>query len=297
MAKNPTKERAGRKGTQVQRITTVDNPDSAGPGLFIAALGLILVGGIAATVFFASTRESNIGVAPVANDDHWHSAFLISNCGTDLPATSLFENPDGLHTHGQGLLHLHPFNPSASGINATLGQYFDGAGAELTDSSFTTGFSDVFPTTMSEANGCGGESATLQLAVWENAFDETAEPEIITENLRDFRFTSAGMAITLALVADGEEAPRPPAERIAQLAETGPGGPIAGVEIGESPVVTASTVAPPEVEDDADADGEAEDGADADADTTDTTVADEDDTTDSTADAGSDDGESEEDDS
>lgn len=253
----------------MQRISTVDNPNQGGPGLFVIALGLILVAGIAAVVFLALTRESNIGVAPVAGVDHWHSALLINDCGTDLPATGVFENPAGLHTHGDGLLHLHPFNPAASGNNATLGEYFAGSDALLTDESFTTGFSDVLPTTLSEAAGCNGEPATLQLAVWRNAFDETAEPEIITENLAGFQFDSAGMAITLALLPDGEEVPRPPADRIAALAETGAGGPIDGVADGENPFVTTSTEAPP-----ADSEsGASTDGA-ADGDTTGTTTAD-----------------------
>ncbi len=225
------------------------------------ALGLILVAGIAAIVFFATNRESNIGVAPVASVDHWHSAYLIHNCGTDLPATGVFENPAGLHTHGDGLLHLHPFNPSASGNNATLGQYFAGADAVLTDESFTTGFSDVLPTTMSEADGCNGEDAMLQLAVWENAFAETAEPTIINENIADFRFSSAGMALTLALLPEGSEIPRPPAERIATLVETGACLLYAGVEDGESPFVTTTTEAPPEAEGDAEDGAESTDGA------------------------------------
>ena len=260
MAKNSTKDR-GNSG--VQRITTVDNPNQSSMGLFVAALGLILVGGVAATVFLASQRESNIDVAPLVND-HWHSAYLIHNCGNDLPPTANFDTTDGLHTHGAGLLHLHPFNPTVSGKNATLGEYFEASGSELTDESFTTGFSDVLPTTLSEAEGCGdGEPAQLQLAVWRNAFDETAEPEIITEDIADFRFDSAGMALTLALLPEGAEIPRPPQDRIDGLAETGPGGPIAGVEEGETPFVTTSTVAP-----EGDADAEAEDGAESESDST-----------------------------
>ena len=263
VAKNSTKEGKNRRDSGVQRISTVDNPNQSGPGFFIGALGLILVAGIAATVFFAVNRESNIGVAPEASIDHWHSALLIHNCGTDLPSTGTFENPDGIHTHGDGLLHIHPFNPSASGSNATLGNYFEASGAELTDAEFSTGFTDVFPTSMSETDGCEGEDAQLQLAVWPNAFDETAEPEIITENIADYNFDSAGEAITLALLPAGAEIPRPPVDRIAALAETGPGGPIEGVEEGTDPFVTTTTVP---VETDADAEGDADTDADAEED-------------------------------
>lgn len=237
MPKNETKERRGQSSNGVQRISTVDNPDQSGPGLFVGALVLILVAGLAGTVFFALNRESNIGVAPEANLDHWHMAFSIHECGADLPVTNQFEAPAGVHTHGDGLLHVHPFNPGVAGNNATLGAYFEAYDAKLTDSSFTPGFADNFRGELSEAEGCGGEEAVLQLGVWRNAFDETAEPEIITENIADFTFESAGMAITLALLPEGAEIPRPPIERIITLTETGPGGSIFGVEDGESPIV------------------------------------------------------------
>ncbi len=266
MAKDSTKAFGGRNNSGVQRISSVDNPDSGGPGLFVANLGLILVAGLAAIVFFALNRESNIGVAPEASIDHWHTAYLVHDCGSDLPPTAEFPTTDGLHTHGDGLLHIHPYNPSVSGNNATLGEYFAASGAELTDVSFTTGSSDFVSAVMSEEAGCDGEDAELQLAVWRNAFDETAEPEIITENLADFTFETAGMAITLALLPEGSEIPRPGVDRIATLSSTGPGGPIFGVELGENPVVTASTVPPPEDEADADADTTDETDAEADAD-------------------------------
>ncbi|MEM7324299.1 MAG: hypothetical protein AAF531_14510, partial [Actinomycetota bacterium] len=69
MPKNETKERRGSSSNGIQRISTVDNPDQSGPWLFVTAMGLILLAGVAATVFFALNRESNIGVAPEANLD------------------------------------------------------------------------------------------------------------------------------------------------------------------------------------------------------------------------------------
>ncbi|MEM7276299.1 MAG: hypothetical protein AAF547_24705 [Actinomycetota bacterium] len=259
MARNDTKDRRGSSSNGVTKITTVDNPDSSGPGLFIAGILLIVVGGIAATVFFATNRESNIGVAPEANLDHWHSAFLIHECGADLPATNEFEAPAGLHTHGDGLLHIHPFNPGVAGGNATLGNYFDAYDAEITDDTFTPGFADRFRDPLSEADGCNGEPAQLQLAVWRNAFDETAEPEIITENIADFTFDTAGMAITLALMPEGETPPKPGANLIAQLLQTGPGGPISGIEEGQNPII----LDPALTEDQSTDDGATDEDADA----------------------------------
>ncbi len=282
MAKNDTKTRNGG----VERIATVDNPNQGGVGLFTVAIGLILVAGVAATVFLATQRESNIDVAPISQIDHWHSALLVHNCGTDLPPTGNFDTVDGLHTHGDGLLHIHPYNTTVSGRNANLGEYFEAFGAELTDDSFTTGFADPVPSTLSEADGCNGEEAELKLSVWRNAFDDTAEAEIITEDLGDFRFETAGMALTLALVPVGEDPPKPSAEQIAILLQNNPGGPIFGVEEGDNPIILPDDGSDTETEADADEDStdaesedsteaedltEAEDSTDADAEAEDPT--------------------------
>lgn len=273
MAKNSTKD---RRDSQVQRITTVDNPSQGGNIVYVVGLGLILVAGIAAIVFVSQNRESNLGVAPEASIDHWHSAFTINNCGVDLPPTSNFAAPAGLHTHGDGLLHIHPFSPAVSGSNATVGAFFEAYDAEVTDESFTSGFADPVPTTLSEADGCGGEDATLQLAVWDNPFLPDEEPRIITENIADYHFDRGGQAITLALVPDGSEIPRPPQDRLNQLLETGPGdieNPIEFPEVATDDTAEdtadedgshdANTDAEEGAEDDAEAEEDAEDDADA----------------------------------
>jgi hypothetical protein len=184
---------------------------------------LILVAGGAVVALFASQHESAVGVAPEAGGiDHWHDAFLIHACGEDLPASTNDNDPAGIHTHGRGLVHVHPFNPSTAGPNATFGQYVAAIGAELTDDTYTPGPGEL-PTVLSEQEGCDGEPAVLQLAYWENAWQEE-DPVIITQNLADFRFDSQqGSAITLALLPEGADIPKPPQERL-DLLETTNGG-------------------------------------------------------------------------
>ncbi len=188
----------------------------------MAVILLLVLAGGAIVALFASQRESIVGVAPEAGIDHWHDAYLIHHCGTDLPFSSNDTDPDGIHTHGQGLIHVHPFNPTASGPNATMGKFVEALGGELTDDTYTPGPGE-FPTVMSEEEGCDGEPAILQLAYWENAWT-TEEPVIITEDLADFRFDNvSGGAITIALLPEGAEIPKPPEDRLAQLESTNQG--------------------------------------------------------------------------
>jgi peptidylprolyl isomerase len=86
------------------------------------------------TLAQAGTRSEQ-GLAPVANVDHWHAAYGIYDCDRYLAPIdgSAFPDPSGIHTHDDGLIHIHPFADGASGSNATLQVFFDFLGVDLTD--------------------------------------------------------------------------------------------------------------------------------------------------------------------
>lgn len=180
---------------------------------------LVLLAGAAIVALFASQRESVVGISPEAGIDHWHDAYLVHACGTDLPASGGVEGPDGIHTHGSGLIHVHPSNPSGAGPNADFGVFLEALGAELTDDTYTPGPGEL-QLTLSEAEGCDGEEAELQLAYWEDAWSDD-DPVIVTENMSDVRFDAeAGGAYTLALLPAGAEIPKPPVDRLELLEST-----------------------------------------------------------------------------
>lgn len=174
-----------------------------GRSWFLPVVVLIVLAGGAAVGVLATQRESNADVAPRALVDHWHGALLIHNCGQDLPFATTDNDPDGVHTHGDGLMHVHPFNTSASGRNATLATYFTATQASLTDSMYIPGPSES-PVVLDESVSCAGEDAELVLAFWEDP--QSAEPPVvIKENLADFRIETDNYALTLALVPVGTD--------------------------------------------------------------------------------------------
>ena len=183
---------------------------------------LLVAGGAAAVLLLASGRQSPLSAAPEPGD-HWHYAYLVHHCGTDFDPILDQNAPVGIHTHADGVIHIHPTTSAGIGPNATLGTFFEASGAVLTDESYTPGPSELGAVPMSEADGCNGEPAVLQVAFWENAWT-TEEPEIFTEDLADIHLaTSSGGAITVALLPEGAEIPKPPAERLA-VVETSNGG-------------------------------------------------------------------------
>lgn len=233
----------------------------------------MLIAGAAVVAILATGREQDPrvdfdtteGISPLIapGGDHWHDAYLIHRCGEDLPPGTNQNDPGGIHTHADGLIHVHPLQPWAAGTNANFGLFIDAMGGELTDDLYTPGPGEV-ETVLSEEEGCDGEPAVLQLAVWENALDE--EPEIITENIDQARFTSAQpSAYTLALLPEGAEIPKPSLDVLAQyLADPTVQVPIEDVTVDEAddPAETdADDAAETDADDAAETDAEADDPA------------------------------------
>ena len=96
-------------------------------GLALALLTSILV-------IVVVMSSSNDGPYPEVGD-HWHSIYTVTICGEIQGAFPYSEG--GIHTHGEGSMHIHPTNARESGSNATLARFIAGTGGRLSDSSIT----------------------------------------------------------------------------------------------------------------------------------------------------------------
>jgi hypothetical protein len=127
-------------------------------GWNLGIAGIVVVG-VVLIVFTVSGNDSGSSEVPPrpANQvtgelgDHWHAAFDVNICGEKLPDPPTFESPAdnpnvrvGVHTHGDGVIHIHPFNSSESGENATLGRFFDYGGWSLSEDSVDFGEAPSF---------------------------------------------------------------------------------------------------------------------------------------------------------
>ncbi|MDQ7820788.1 MAG: hypothetical protein QN173_08390 [Armatimonadota bacterium] len=61
--------------------------------------------------------------------DHWHARYAVVVCGRERPPFP--PTPGNVHTHGDGLIHIHPVLPVEAGRNATLGRFFASAGVRF----------------------------------------------------------------------------------------------------------------------------------------------------------------------
>jgi hypothetical protein len=184
--------------------------------LFPSVIGAIVLLGTGLIAFAANERKSEADIAPVANQDHWHAAIGVSICGEPQPPTDEFESRIGIHTHGDGVIHIHPFSDGGAGEKATLGVYLEGAGIGLTDSKLTIGDESW----EEGEDECDGEAAELVVAQWKDVQSTDENPALIRRDFGDIRFREDGEGYTIAFVPEGTtDIPKP--ESAAQLAELG----------------------------------------------------------------------------
>jgi hypothetical protein len=189
--------------------------------LFPGVIGAIVVLGSALIWYAADERKGDTSIPPVIGD-HWHAAYGIYVCGEWQPDIPEFENTTGVHTHGDGVIHIHPFSQSGAGENATLGTFLEDTDVDLSDDELTIGTNELEESqTWNESDDqCDGEDAELVVAQWENVQDEAAEPALLTSGLDDIRFRADAEGYTIAFMPEGEtDIPKP--ETAANLAELG----------------------------------------------------------------------------
>jgi hypothetical protein len=65
--------------------------------------------------------------------DHWHAIYAIYIGGERQPNAPTWES--GVHTHGDGIMHIHPFQGFEVGAGASVSKWFEYGGGELTETS------------------------------------------------------------------------------------------------------------------------------------------------------------------
>lgn len=114
-------------------------------GAFFVTLGLLVY------VLLKPSDETANGLSISSNDplalaeyhpsgdsplvgDHWHASYAIYIGDERQPNAPTWEGV-GIHTHGDGIIHIHPFAGSETGSGAALDKWFEYGGGELTESS------------------------------------------------------------------------------------------------------------------------------------------------------------------
>ena len=208
-------QRAARAGG---RVSSGQRPNL----LFPAVLTLIMVLGVSLVAYARHDRlQEDLSAVPQLGD-HIHQAYGVNVCGEWKDPIPEFESKIGIHTHGDGVMHIHPFSQLGAGANATLGRFLKDAKEEggievsLSDTKL-----DYLGEKVEEGKTkCDGvKDPQLLVAYWKNAADASALPEIVTGDFDKFRLTENGGAITIYYGDPDANIPLP--ESAANLAELG----------------------------------------------------------------------------
>lgn len=186
--------------------------------VFPAALVLVVILGTVLVVYARDNRSAE-ALEPPLLSDHWHSAYGFYVCDEFLDQLPEFVAPQngGTHTHGDGLIHIHPFSSARTGQNATLGNWMDDAGEVLgndggiDDDALHIPGGETYEEGDDTCEGLDGDPV-VQVAVWETAQAaiDDEEPTIVTQSLDAIRFSADGQAFTIAFAPEGAEIPPPP---------------------------------------------------------------------------------------
>ena len=214
---------------------------------FPLALAVVVVLGVALVVFARSSRTP--AAAPRVGNDHWHSAYAIYDCDRFLPAFTSAADPDGIHSHQDGVVHIHPWNSSAAGDRADLDVFFEAMGARVTDDEISGPGIGV----LEAGSDCNGEPTVIRAVRFTridpgpdaaaSTLTEIYEAtDTYTDDFGDVRLLGDLEAFTFARVPDGAEIPPPPEDRLQTAL-----GASAGNLISTGPETeTDPTDAPPE---------------------------------------------------
>jgi hypothetical protein len=81
------------------------------------------------------TVDGSDRTPPLANRDHWHAALGVNVCGSWLVDAPEFNERAsapgflaGVHSHGDGLIHMHPYTDDEAGNHATLRTFLEEGG-------------------------------------------------------------------------------------------------------------------------------------------------------------------------
>ena len=198
------KASSAKKIARAERVGATSGPSERRAIGYPSAVALVIVLGLALVVFARATRDAE---ASPTLQDHWHAAYGVWDCVSESflsPFQSEFD-PEGIHSHQDGLIHIHPFTSSVTGKQARISVFLNAMGASISSESLELPGGSSIAADVE----CNGEKAVMQIVRWSDAFVGGDPTEIILEDLEDVRFLNDREAFTIARAPLGAEIPLP----------------------------------------------------------------------------------------
>jgi hypothetical protein len=196
------------------------------PWLYYGALIAVVVLGTATVVQSRNARLTKVAASgqtpPIPNKDHWHVAYGFYLCDKFAPPITDTVDPHGIHTHGDGIIHTHPYDSSTGGKNAVLGAFTAAVHVTLNAGELRLPGGHDYR----DGDKCGDKAGRVRVRIFDNPADKIGHDA--TVDPRKVPLTDQGV-LTIAFAPAGAVLPQPPSvPNLAKLSD-----------------VTTTTTAPP----------------------------------------------------
>jgi hypothetical protein len=174
------------------------------PWVWYSVMSLVVVLGVLGVYTSRADLDKAAADPPAIGKDHWHAAYGINICGKQHPGlTDTQGDRYGIHSHGDGLIHIHPTSANSAGKKATLGVFLAEEGVKLTKTSIDMPDADK----LSNGDRCAGKPGELQVGVWETPDDDSVQ--IIKSDPNKIKLKQA-QVIAIGFVPEGAKLQKPP---------------------------------------------------------------------------------------
>ncbi|HEX2850727.1 MAG TPA: hypothetical protein VHN98_09250 [Acidimicrobiales bacterium] len=213
------------------------------PWVWWGAMALVVVLGFYLIWLSRSENRThavaNVDKTPPQIGDHWHAAYGVYLCDAFAEPIKDTTDPHGIHTHGDGVIHVHPADTTATGKNANLGKFADAVKMTLTDTEIKMPGGKAYKEGDTK---CGDKPGIVQVKV--------NDTQLVTTDVRGIRLKD-GDLLTIAFAPEGATLPvTPSAPNLSKLEDvtttTAPGA-TTTTGAGETTTTTApdtTTTAP-----------------------------------------------------
>jgi hypothetical protein len=172
-------------------------PRKSGTLGFAAVIGVIALLGVIGIV---ASKGGDAGAKVGPNiGEHFHAALGVNICGQWKPNTPQYESAKGVHSHGDGFIHMHPYSRAGANENATVGLFFSQADEKVSNDSIKL----ADGTDLKNGDECVNLDKKPGKLRWSvNGEEKKGNPARYVPADRE--------VIALAFLPDGEEIGRPP---------------------------------------------------------------------------------------
>ena len=224
------------------------------PVLWYGSLVIILLAGIGLTAFSRDQRQEQLASPeskeePRANAAHWHVALGVRVCDRWLDPVQDQADPKGIHSHGDGIIHVHPFVASAAGRRATLERYAEAVKGELAVNRFAWPEGGGKKVAHETGDKCGEQEAEVR-AFYNGELHEGDPSDILLTDRGKLVLALVPKGTTYEQIGDPPSTPGldnlsdvDPAEQARQSPPTSSTGPASSVPA--DPTVSAVPGTPP----------------------------------------------------